>query len=311
MSMLSIVAGTFNEEENVEEFHRRITLAMRGEAETLDYELIFIDNASTDRTVEVLRGIAATDRRVRVIVNARNFGPVRSGMHGLLQARGDAVILMASDLQDPPELIPEFVEKWRSGAKVVLGQKVSSEESALFYLVRSAYYKLVRRLSDIELLEHVTGFGLYDRMVVETVRGIDDPYPYLRGLVSDLGYPRALVPYRQPARKRGFSKNNFYALWDMAMLGITSHSKVPLRLAVFAGLFVGALSFLVAGVYLLYKLLYWDSFQLGTAPIVVGIFFLGGVQLVFIGILGEYIGSIHTMMLRRPRVIERERINFD
>jgi hypothetical protein len=218
---------------------------------------------------------------------------------------------MASDLEDPPEMLPEFVQRWEAGPKIVLAQKVSSEEFLLFHLIRKMYYSLVTKLSDVPLVKDITGFGLYDRRVVEDIRAIGDPYPYFRGMICDLGYERSLVPFRKPMRKRGITSNNFYTLYDLAMLGITNHSKVPLRLAVFAGCGVGAISFLVALCYLVYKLLYWDRFQAGAAPIVLGIFFLGSVQLFFIGILGEYIGSIHTQVLKRPPVTERERINFD
>jgi glycosyltransferase involved in cell wall biosynthesis len=242
---------------------------------------------------------------VKIIVNNRNFGVVRSGYHAMLQARGDAIVALASDLQDPPELIPQLVRKWEAGFKLVLAQKTNSDESPVFFFVRGLYYKLINRLSEIELVKNATGFGLYDRRVVENIRQINDPYPYIRGLICDLGYERALVPFTQPFRKRGFTKNNFYVLWDMAMLGITNHSKVPLRLATFAGFCVSAFSFLLAFGYLLYKLLYWESFQVGTAPLVIGMFFIGAVQLVFIGLLGEYIGAIHTP------VIEKERINFE
>jgi glycosyltransferase involved in cell wall biosynthesis len=275
------------------------------------FELIAIDNASTDRTVEVLKGMAAKDRRVKVIVNNRNFGHIRSGYHAFLQARGDAVIGMVSDLQDPPEMIPQFVKKWEEGYKIVLAQKTNSKESPLFFLLRRTYYYIVSTLSEIELVKNATGFGLYDQRVVEDLRRIDDPYPYFRGLICDLGYSRALIPFTQPTRKRGISSNNFYTLWDVAMLGITNHSKVPLRLATFFGLSVAALSFLFALSYFIYKLVFWNSFQVGQAPLVIGMFFIGAVQLVFIGLLGEYIGAIHTQVLHRPLVIEKERINFD
>lgn len=311
MTLLSIVTGCFNEEENVTELYERICRTFAAELPGYEYEIIFIDNASVDKTVEVLKGIASSDKRVKIIVNNRNFGHVRSGYHAILQAKGDAVIGMAADLQDPPELIPQFVRKWEEGYKIVLAQKTNSEESPLFFLVRKIYYNTVNRLSEIELVKNATGFGLYDQRVIEDVRQINDPYPYFRGLICDLGYKRALVPFTQPGRKRGITSNNFYSLWDMAMLGITNHSKVPLRLATFGGLIVAGLSFLVALGYLIYKFLYWDSFQLGLAPLVIGIFFIGSVQLVFVGLLGEYIGAIHTQILRRPPVIEKERINFD
>jgi len=311
MKLISVVTGSFNEEDNVTELYDRVCRTFAERLPAYAFELIFIDNASTDRTVEVLRGLAARDRRVKVIVNNRNFGHIRSGYHAFLQAKGDAVIVMASDLQDPPEMIATFVGRWEEGYKIVLAQKTESHESPLFFVVRKTYYDLISRLSEIELVKNATGFGLYDRRVVEDIRQVNDPYPYFRGLICDLGYERALVPFTQPARKRGFSKNNFYTLWDMAMLGLTNHSKVPLRLAIFAGCGVGAVSFVVALIYLVYKLLFWSNFQVGTAPLVIGMFFIGAVQLVFIGLLGEYIGAIHTQVLRRPPVIERERINFD
>jgi polyisoprenyl-phosphate glycosyltransferase len=235
---------------------------------------------------------------------------VRSPFHGLLQARGDAVIVIAADLQDPPELIPEFVRLWRGGHDVVLGQKTNSAEPTLFFSIRKAYYRLVKSLSDVNLLENVTGFGLYDRKVIEDFRGLDDPYPYVRGLVSELGYPVALVPYLQPLRARGVTKNNFFTLYDVAMLGITSHSKVPLRLATMLGFAASAISFAVGLIYLVYKLMFWERFALGVAPVVIGLFFVASVQLFFIGVIGEYIGAIHTRVTRRPLVIERERINF-
>ena len=311
MALISVLAGTLNEEDNVKELYDRITKIFKEKLPEYSYELIVIDNASTDNTVQLLKEIAAQDKRVKIIVNNRNFGHIRSGYHVFLQAAGDAVILMASDLQDPPEMIPEFVRKWEEGFKIVLAQKINSEESSLFFFVRKTYYNLISRLSEIELVKNATGFGLYDRRVVEDIRQINDPYPYFRGLICDLGYERALVTFTQPIRKRGFSKNNFYTLWDIALLGITNHSKVPLRLATFLGFAVGGLSFLIALSYLIYKLLYWDSFQVGTAPLVIGLFFIGSIQIFFIGVLGEYIGSIQTQVLRRPPVIEKERINFD
>jgi len=308
---ITVVTGTYNEEENVPELYERICRVFAERLPGYAFEILCIDNASTDRTVEVLKGIAKQDPRLKIIVNNRNFGHIRSGYHAFLQAQGAAVVIMASDLQDPPELIPDFVQKWEEGYRIVLAQKTESRESPLFFFVRKTYYNVINRLSEIELVKNATGFGLYDRCVVEDIRAIGDPYPYFRGLICDLGYQRALVPFTQPARKRGFTKNNFYTLWDMAMLGLTNHSKVPLRLAIFAGCGVGAISFVIALIYLVYKLLFWSNFQVGTAPLVIGMFFIGAVQLVFIGLLGEYIGAIHTQVLRRPPVIERERVNFD
>jgi len=311
MRFVSVVAGCYNEEGNVRELYERVCRVFREELPEYAFELILIDNASEDGTVAVLKEIAARDKRVKIIVNNRNFGHIRSGYHALLQARGEAVVNMASDLEDPPELIPQFIHKWEEGYKVVLAQKRSSDEFGPFQLVRKLYYAIVSKLSDTSLVKDATGFGVYDRQVIDDIRRIGDPYPYFRGLICDLGYRRCLIPFDRVARKRGFSKNTFYTLYDLAMLGITNHSKVPLRLATFAGFCIGGVSFLVALGYLVYKLIYWNNFSVGMAPVVFGIFFLGAVQLFFIGILGEYIGSIHTQVLRRPPVIERERINFE
>ncbi len=306
---LTILTPCFNEVANVGVLVERVAAALADQP--VDYRHVFIDNASTDGTGEVLRSLAGQDPRVAVILNQRNFGHVRSPYHGLLEASGDAVIVMAADLQDPPELIAEFLKKWREGFRVVLGQKLNSEESWLFFNLRRGYYKLVKRLADVDLVENATGFGLYDRTVIEQLRALDEPYPYVRGLVCELGYPIARVPYAQPQRKRGITKNNFYTLYDVAMLGITSHSKVPLRLATMVGFAASALSFAVGFAYLVYKLIFWDRFALGIAPVVIGLFFFASVQLFFIGILGEYLGAIHTKVAKRPLVVERERINWD
>jgi glycosyltransferase involved in cell wall biosynthesis len=309
--LLSVVTGCYNEEENVVDLYRAIVEIFERDLTRYDVEVIFIDNSSEDRTVARLKEVARLDKRLKIIVNNRNFGHVRSGYHALLQARGQAIIAMASDFQDPPSLIPQLVERWEAGYPLVLAQKTSSRESKLFYWVRTVYYSLIERISEVELVRNVTGFGLYDRQVIEQIRQIGDPYPYLRGMICDLGYSRALIPFEQPTRQRGFSKNNFFTLWDLAMLGFTNHSKAPLRLATFVGFGVGLLSFLVGFAYLIYKLVFWDQFQLGLAPLVIGMFFIGAVQLLFIGVLGEYIGAIHTQVLRRPPVVERERINFE
>lgn len=310
MPLISVVSPCYNEEENVEELHRQVKAVM----ESLPgycYEHIFIDNASQDRTVEILKRMAAQDPRVKIIVNNRNFGHIRSPYHGLMQATGDAAILLVSDLQDPPGMIRDFVAQWEAGYRVVLGVKTQSHETPLMFLVRKLYYEFISRLSEIELTKNNTGFGLYDRAVLDTLRRIEDPYPYFRGLISDLGFTTAKIEYTQPVRKRGITKNNFYTLYDMAMLGITNHSKVPLRLATMIGFCMSALSLLVAIGYFVAKLVAWDSFTLGMAPLTVGLFLLSSVQLFFIGVIGEYIGSIHTQVLKRPHVIERERINLD
>ncbi len=276
------------------------------------YEHLFIDNASKDRTDAILRELAANDKRVKVIVNTRNFGHIRSPYHAFLQAHGDAVMSCVADLQDPPELIPEFVRKWQEGYKVVIGVKQGSRESWLMARTRRFYYWLVAKLSsDVELVANFTGFGLYDREVVEQFRSTEEQYPYFRGLVSDLGYERAEIPYVQPARAHGRTKNDFFSLYDIAMLGVTSHSKVPLRLATMTGFVISIFSLLIAFGYFVAKLLFWNQLQLGTAPLLIGIYFFGAVQLFFIGVLGEYIGSIHTQVHKRPLVVEKERINFD
>jgi glycosyltransferase involved in cell wall biosynthesis len=277
----------------------------------LEYEIIFIDNASTDLTVPKLRQLSKCYPWLRVIVNTRNFGHIRSPYYGLLQARGDAVIVMASDLQDPPALLKDFIQKWQEGYKVVLGIKTSSKESRIFYFFRSIYYKLLAKLTDVQLIEHFTGFGLYDQQVVEILRRIDDPYPYFRGLIADIGFPIAKVEFQQPRRKRGITKNNFYTLYDLAMLGFVNYTKIPLRLATMVGFLAAITSFCVGLFYLVYKLVFWQEFTLGSAPIIVGLFFFGAVQLFFLGITGEYIGAIYTQVLHRPLVIEKERINFN
>jgi len=310
MKKISVVTPCYNEEENVEELATRIRDVFAALPQ-FDYEHLFIDNASQDGTQAKLRQLAANDKHIKVIINNRNFGHIRSPYYGLLQGQGDAVICMASDLQDPPELIKDFLAKWQEGFPVVVGQKAKSEESWLFFELRKRYYRLVDKLADVELLENVTGFGLYDRKVVETFRSLNDPYPYVRGLISELGYPVAKVVYTQPQRKRGITKNNFYTLYDIAMLGITSHSKVPLRLATMMGFGMSIFSFIVGMIYLLYKLIFWNSFQVGMAPLVIGIFFIASVQLFFIGLVGEYIGFIHTQVFKRPLVTEKERLNFD
>lgn len=308
MKKISIVTPCYNEEENVQELYVRIKQAM--EAFAYDYEHIFIDNASVDRTIEILRELAGKDKHVKVILNTRNFGHIRSPYHGLLQATGDAVIGMASDLQDPPERIPEFIKKWEDGYKIVVGVKTKSQESGLFYFMRSMYYRVLRNLSDIQLIDNFTGFGLYDRQVIETLRNFNDPYPYFRGLIADIGFEYARIEFTQPRRKRGISKNNFYTLYDMAMLGVTSYTKVPLRIATMLGFIFAVFSFIIGLVYLVYKLVDWKNFSLGLAPVIIGLFFMGSVQLFFLGIVGEYLGSIYTLAVRRPLVIEKERINF-
>jgi polyisoprenyl-phosphate glycosyltransferase len=307
--LISIVSGCYNEAGNVEELVSRVAKVM-DTLPSYDYEQIIIDNASTDGTQEILRKLVSGNPRLKVILNARNFGHIRSPYHGMMQAGGDAVIYLASDLQEPPELIPDFVKKWEEGAKAVVAIKNSSDESPLFFAVRKLYYRLVEGLAETRTIQNFTGFGLYDRTIMEYCRSLQDPYPYFRGLIAEIGLPVERVSYHQPLRTRGFTKNNLYTLYDMAMLGITNFSKVPLRLAAMLGFVMAIMSLLVALVYLIYKLVFWYSLPVGTAPLVIGLFFFASVQLFFIGILGEYIGAIHTQVLNRPLVVEKERINF-
>jgi glycosyltransferase involved in cell wall biosynthesis len=307
---LTVFTPCYNEEANIAEVCRRVKDVMQTLPD-YDYEHLFIDNASKDRTVELLRGLAAEDRHIKVIVNTRNFGHIRSPYYGFLQSSGDAVMGCVADLQDPPELIPQFVRKWEEGYKIVIGVKTGSGESRGMYRIRHAYYRLVGRLSEIELVDDFTGFGLYDREVVERCRETNEQYPYFRGLICEFGYERATIMYHQPAREHGTTHNDLYSLYDSAMLGITNHSKVPLRLATMAGFALSVLSLVVALVYLIVKLAFWNTFSLGLAPLLIGIYFFGAIQLFFVGVLGEYIGSIHTQVHKRPLVVEKERINFD
>ncbi len=310
MKTISILTPCYNEEQNAELIYR----AVREQFDKLPqyrYEHVFIDNASVDRTVEILRRLAAEDDRVRVIVNSRNFGPVRSPYYGILQCHGDAVIGIACDLQDPPEMIPKFVEQWEAGNKLVLAVKESSEERGPMSVIRRAFYRLMRRLSpEVEQIEGFYGFGLFDQSAVAIMRQFRDPYPYLRGVISEIGFKRALVPFRQALRAHGKSRISWYELYDVAALGFVHYSKVPLRLAIFTGAAIAALSFAIGLFYLGYKLLFWDRFQLGVAPMVIAFFFFSAVQLIFIGLLGEYVGGALTYVRRRPLVLESERINF-
>lgn len=306
---ISIVTPCYNEEENVELLYSKVKEVF-SQLEEYNYEHIFIDNASTDNTVKILKLIADKDRNLKIIINSRNFGHIRSPFYGLLQGSGDAVIFLASDLQDPPEMIKDFILRWKEGYKIVLGVKKQSKESKWMFAVRKLFYSLIGALSEIDQIKNFTAFGLYDKKIIKILKEIHDPYPYFRGLICDIGFEKHIIEFIQPVRQKGKTKNNFYTLFDMAMLGITNHSKVPLRLATILGFFVAFSSFLIAIVYLLYKIIFWNSFSIGTAPIVIGLFFFSAVQLFFIGILGEYIGSIHTQVLNRPIVIEKERINF-
>lgn len=306
-----IISGCKNEAGNVSELYARVAAIFSNELSRLDFELLFIDNASTDSTVAEIKSICARDKRVKLIVNMRDFGTNKSGHHALMQADGDAVVGMASDLEDPPEAIVQFVEYWEKGWPIVLAQKASSNESRTFFLLRSLYYKILNRLSDVKFVENATGFGLYDRRVVEEVKKINDPHAYFRGLICELGFDIKLVSFNQVKRTRGVTKNNFWSLVDIAISAVTRHSRVPLRLATVAGVFTGFASLLVGAIYLLYKLVFWETFAVGIGPMVIGMFFLSGVQLVFIGVIGEYLGTLYSLVEKKPTVIERERVNFE
>jgi len=310
---ISIVSSAFNEQDNVAVLCESVKNEMAKWTDKYDYEQIILDNGSTDNTLAELRRLAAQDKHIKIIVNARNFGHIRSPHYGMLQADGDAVIYMASDLQDPPALISDFIRAWEKGFLVVLGQKKQTVENKLFAAVRKTYYWLLNLVNDsgAELAADCTGFGLFDKQVMDEIRRLKDPYPYMRGLVCELGYAKTLVPFEQPARKTGITKNNFYTLYDNAMIGFTNHSKVPLRLAALGGFVLGLISFCLACIYLVLKLCFWTQFPMGTAPILLAVLFFASVQLIFLGILGEYVGAILTQVLHRPLVIEKERINFD
>jgi glycosyltransferase involved in cell wall biosynthesis len=310
MKRISIMTPCFNEEGNVELLYAAVKTLFAEQLPQYEREHLFIDNASTDDTPTILRRLAAEDPDVKVILNTRNFGHVRSPYYGLLQTTGDAAILLVADFQDPVELIPTLVRRWEEGFKVVVGIKEAADETPLMHIARKLYYRILARLSDSELLKDFTGFGLYDRVVLDVLRSIGDPYPYFRGLICDIGYGICRIPYRQPPRRRGITKNNFYTLLDMALLGMTNHTKVPLRVATLAGFTVGSISFAISVAYLLAKLIFWNQFTLGTAPLLAGMFFLAAVQLFFVGVIGEYVGAVYTQVQKRPLVVERERLNF-
>ena len=310
MKTISVVTPCYNEEGNVLEVYERVR-ALMVKLGRYKYEHIFIDNRSTDNTFAFLKQIAAADTNVKLIRNTRNFGHLRSPFHALLQARGDAVIVLLSDLQDPPELLEQLMAEWERGMPIVIAIKRQSRENPVMFWIRSGYYKLVRNISSIETYEHFTGFGLYDRKVIEMIKQFPDPYPYFRGMIAEIGLPHSEILYTQERRKSGKTKNNWFTLYDMGILGLTTLSKVPLRVATFTG-FVGAfISFLAGLAYFIYKLLYWQEFSVGIAPLVIGVFFLGSLQMLFLGVIGEYIGNIFTLAQNRPHVFEDERINFE
>ncbi|MBS5283897.1 MAG: glycosyltransferase family 2 protein [Clostridiales bacterium] len=311
MKKISVLIPCYNEAENAGPISQAVTEILERELPQYDYELVFIDNDSTDGTRDIIRGLCRENPRIKAIFNARNFGQFNSPYYGMLQVTGDCVIEMVADFQDPVEMIPKYVREWEKGYKIVIGIKTSSRENPVMYWLRSCYYKTIKKLSDVEQIEHFTGSGLYDREFIEVLRNLDDPTPFLRGIVAELGYKRKEIPYEQPKRRAGKTHNNFYRLYDAAMLSVTSYTKAGLRLATIFGSICAVLSMLVALVYLVMKLIWWDRFPAGMAPMLIGMLFLGSVQLFFIGFLGEYIMSINQRVMKRPLVIEEERINFE
>lgn len=309
MKKISVIVPCYNEEANVQEVYE-VTKAVFAKHPEYRYEQIFIDNCSEDATVEKVKAIAARDPNVKLIVNARNFGHIRSPYHALMQVDGDAAIMMAADLQDPPELIHQFLEKWKGDVKLVAAVKDASDEPWIYFQMRKLYYKIVNRLADVDLIPGFHGYGLMDRVILDAMKKFKDPYPYVRGIVCEIGFKRELVHFHQPLRKRGFTKNNLYSLYDLAMTGMVNHSKVPLRMAIFVGFGMAILSFMVALAYLIYKIVYWYEFSLGMAPLIIGIFLFSSVQLIFLGIVGEYMASIFSQVKDRPLVVEKERVNF-
>ena len=307
---ISIMVPCFNEEDNVVPISEAIIHTLEQDLPQYDYELLFIDNCSTDRTQELLRGLCAQNPRIRAIFNAKNFGQFNSPYYGICQTTGDCTIPICCDFQDPVEMIPKFVAEWEEGYKIVCGIKPSSRENRFVYFLRSCYYRLIKRMSQVEQIEHFTGFGLYDKSFVDVMRSLDDPTPFLRGVVAELGFKRKDIEYTQARRKSGKSKNNWYSLYDAAMLSITSYTKAGLRLATFSGFILSALSILAAIVYLILKLIYWNRFPAGTVPILLAVLIFGSIQLFFIGLLGEYVLTLNTRSMKRPLVVEEERINF-
>lgn len=311
MKKVSILIPCYNEEDNVIPMSQAIVDLFIKELPQYDYELLFIDNDSSDNTRPLLRQICADNPKIKAIFNAKNFGQFNSPYYGILQTTGDCTISMVCDFQDPIELIPRYLEEWENGYKIVIGIKSSSKENPIMYYLRSFYYRIIKKFSDTEQIEHFTGSGLYDKEFVQVLRELKDPTPFLRGIVAELGYKRKEIEYEQPQRRAGKTHNNFMSLYDAAMLSFTSYTKIGLRLATFLGVGCGMISFVIGVFYLIVKLIYWDNFSAGIAPITIGMFFLGSVQLFFLGFLGEYIMSINQRVMNRPLVVEEERINFD
>lgn len=310
MKKISVLIPCYNEEENVVPISKAVIDTITTELPAYDYELVFIDNDSQDNTRPLLRGLCAENPKIKAIFNAKNFGQFNSPYYGMLQCTGDCVISMVADFQDPVELIPKYVHEWENGYKIVIGIKTTSQENKFMYWLRSLYYKMIKKFSNVEQIEHFTGSGLYDRDFIEVLRDLKDPTPFLRGIVAELGYKRKEIPYEQPKRRAGKTHNNFYTLYDAAMLSVTSYTKVALRVATFIGAICSGISFLVAIVYLIMKLIWWDRFPAGIAPMLIGLLFLGSIQILFVGLVGEYVLSINQRVMNRPLVVEEERINF-
>ena len=313
MKKISVMIPCYNETENVIPISEAVVEVLEKELSNYDYELVFIDNASTDGTRDKLRLICANNKKIKAIFNVTNFGQFNSPFHGMCECTGDCVITMCCDFQDPVEMIPVFVKKWEEGHRIVSGVKTSSKESPILYLLRTIYYKTIKNMSSVKMIEHFTGFGLYDKTFISLLRELDDPIPFIRGIVAEYGegFNMIQVEYEQPKRRAGKTHNNFYTLYDAAMLSITSYTKVSLRIATFIGLFSSFVSIIIALVYLVLKLVDWYGFNAGSAPVVIGVFLLGGIQLFFIGLIGEYILNINTRVIHRPIVVEEERINFE
>jgi polyisoprenyl-phosphate glycosyltransferase len=309
MKHIAVVTPVFNENDNIEELLFAVKSVFK-KIGKYNYTHLFIDNSSTDGSEELLIKLCREHINLRVIINARNFGYVRSSFHGLIDLDADATILLACDFQEPPELISQLLEQWENGNLVVGGIKVKSDESKTKRFLRTLYYKTVNKLSDVELIDHYFDFGLYDKSVIKELRQITDAKPYLRGLIPELGYKVSRVEFKQLKRKRGKTKQGWYELFDTVMLGLTSQSKVPLRLAVIIGFITSSISFLAGIYYLLRKLISWDSFEMGIAPLVIGMFFMSSVLLITIGVVGEYVGSIHTQTLKRKYIFEKNRYGF-
>lgn len=310
MKKVSLLIPTYNEIENVEELSKAIINEME-RLPQYDYEIVFIDNNSKDGTRDKLREMCSVNKHIKAILNAKNFGQNNSPVHGLKQTTGDCTILMCADFQDPVEMIPKLLYEWEQGYKIVSAIKTTSKENKLMRFLRTCYYKLIKKFSEVEQIEHFTGFGLYDASFIQVLRDLKDPTPFLRGIVAELGYKRKEIPYEQQLRKGGKTKNNFFSLYDIAMLSFTSYTKIGLRLATFIGFIMAFISSIVAVVYLVLKLIFWDTFSMGMAPVLIGMFLLGAVQLVFMGLIGEYILSMNTRIMNRPLVIEEERLNFE